>query len=112
MRLSTSPASRGSPTQLSGMPRRNLLRQRLPGKENSPFRSATAGKQGGAASTIYSAPIERGELCPSRAPGNRGPPGSKGAITGPNPKLGDGGHPLSPYSGFIATLIPGRWNRE
>ncbi len=73
MRPSTSSASPGFPAQLSGIPRRDLLRQRLPGKENGLFRSAAAGKQGGAASTIYSAPIERGELCPVWAPGNRGP---------------------------------------
>ncbi len=69
----TSPASFGFPAQLSAIPRRDLLRQRLPGEANGLLGSAAAGKQGGTASTIYSAPIERGELCPVWAPGNRGP---------------------------------------
>ena len=110
MRPPTSLISPGFPAQLSGILAYGLRRPRLPGKEGGLLHFSAVGKPVRAASTIYSAPIERVGSCADKAPETAVRRGSKRAIIGPNPKLdppGGGGKAVPP---FIAPLSRAYWN--
>jgi len=108
MRPPTSSPSPGFPAQLRGIPGYGLRRPRLLGKEGGLLHFSAVGKPVRAASTIYSAPIERVGSCANRAPGNRGPPGQKrpqlAQIQSWTPQ-GEGVKRYPFYSPFITGLL-------